>query len=98
LGREYLRDMGRFLRGESGERPAVPENYFDRATEAQLLEVEGRQESDLARYTDIVTGALPLKAWRSNTVRLFANWLTLIAAAKARKLASRTVHTRRRAS
>ena len=33
-----------------------------------------------------------------NTVRLFANWLTLVASAKARKAASRTVHTRRHAS
>jgi hypothetical protein len=31
-------------------------------------------------------------------VRLFANWLTLVAAAKARRAASRGVHTRRRAS
>ena len=98
LGREYLRDMGRFLRGESDERPSVPENYFDRATESELMDMRGRTESDLAGYTEIVTGALPLKAWRANTVRLFANWLTLVAAAKARKLASRTVHTRRRAS
>jgi len=28
LGREYLRDMGRFLHGETAERPALPENYF----------------------------------------------------------------------
>jgi hypothetical protein len=28
---------------------------------------------------------------------LFANWLTLVAAAKARRLSSRAVHTRRRA-
>ena len=41
LGREYLRDMGRFLRGESGERPAMPENYFDRATENRLAELRG---------------------------------------------------------
>jgi homoserine O-succinyltransferase len=98
LGREYLRDMGRFLRGETDERPLVPENYFDRATESRLAELRARDEPDLARYGEIVTGALPLQAWRANTVRLFANWLTLIAAAKARKLASRTVHTRRRAS
>jgi homoserine O-succinyltransferase len=98
LGQEYLRDMDRFLRGESNERPQVPENHFDRATEDQLMEVDGRTQADLARYTEIVTDALPLKAWRANTVRLFANWLTLIAATKARKLASRAVHTRRRAS
>jgi hypothetical protein len=45
-----------------------------------------------------VAGALPRQTWRANTVRLFANWLTLVASAKARKATSRTVHTRRRAS
>ena len=39
LGREYLRDMGRFLRGESGDVPPMPENYFDRATENRLAEL-----------------------------------------------------------
>ena len=98
LGREYLRDMGQFLCGESDERPLIPENYFDPATESQLLELVDGQEPDPARYSEIVTGALPLKAWRANSIRFFANWLTLIAAAKARKLATRAVHTRRRAS
>ena len=96
LGREYLRDMGRFLRGESTERPAVPENYFDRATEGQLADMT--DETDLALFNEIVTGALPRQMWRSNTVKLFGNWLTLVAAAKARRASSRTVHTRRRAS
>lgn len=98
LGREYLRDLGFFLQGETDEAPVVPENYFDRATEARLEELRSREEPDLARYGEIIGGALPLKAWRSNTVRLFANWLTLVAASKARKVASRTIHTRRRAS
>jgi homoserine O-succinyltransferase len=98
LGRAYLHEMDRFLRGERDERPHVPENYFDRATEDQLMDMDGRTQADLARYSQIVMDALPLKAWHQNTVRLFSNWLTLIAATKARKLASRAVHTRRRAS
>ena len=98
LGREYLRDMGRFLRGETDERPALPENYFDRATENRLGEIDGSGQADLPRYNEIVIGALPRQLWRANTVRLFANWLTLVAATKARRAASRTVHTRRRAS
>jgi homoserine O-succinyltransferase len=95
LGREYLRDMGRFLRGE-GEAPAIPQHYFDRATEDRLAAIA--PGADIGDYAHIVNGALPLSQWRGNTVRLFANWLTLIAAAKSRKLASRAVHTRRRAS
>jgi homoserine O-succinyltransferase/O-acetyltransferase len=98
LGREYLRDMGRFLQGESDERPAVPEHYFDRATEDRLAEIRGTGESDLSRYQDVVLRALPRQLWRSNTVRLFGNWLTLVAAAKARRAASKAVPTRRRVS
>jgi homoserine O-succinyltransferase len=98
LGREYLHEMDRFLHGKRDERPRVPENYFDRATEDQLMEMDAQPPADPARYGQIVTDALPLKAWHQNTVRLFANWLTLIAATKSRKLASRSVHTRRRAS
>jgi hypothetical protein len=96
LGREYLRDMGRFLRGEASERPVLPENYFDRATEGMLADIAG--DKDLTRYNEIIAGALPRQMWRSNTVRMFGNWLTLVAAAKARRASSRNVHTRRRAS
>ena len=88
LGREYLRDLGRFLGGE-GERPALPENYFDRATEARLAELELQAPDSLARHTELVTGAMPLSDWRGQTVRLFANWLAGIAAEKIRRSASR---------
>ncbi|HVW75145.1 MAG TPA: homoserine O-succinyltransferase, partial [Rhizomicrobium sp.] len=98
LGREYLRDMGRFLSGEQAAPPAIPENYFDRATEDRLAEIRPADQADLVRYAAIVGAALPLSQWRGNTVRLFANWLTLVAATKARRLASKAVHTRRRAS
>lgn len=98
LGRDYLREVESFLLGETQQAPRIPENYFDRATESQLEELMTEKEQDPTRYSGIVTAALPLRLWRANTVRLFANWLTLIAATKARKLASRGVHTRRRAS
>jgi len=98
LGREYVRDMGRFLQGETDERPAVPEHYFDRSTENRLAEIAGRGEADLPRYHEVVLGALPRQVWRPHTVRLFSNWLTLVAAAKARRAASKAVPTRRRAS
>ena len=98
LGREYLRDMGRFLRGEMAAAPAIPLHYFDRATEDRLAATAAAGDDALAPYAQIVGGALPRQEWRGNTVKLFANWLTLVAAAKARRVASRGVHTRRRAS
>jgi homoserine O-succinyltransferase len=94
LGREYLRDMGRFVRGEQAQAPALPENYFDRATEDRLAAAG----TDLTALAEVVNGALPRTPWRTTTVRFFSNWLNLVAAAKTRRAASRTVHTRRRAS
>jgi homoserine O-succinyltransferase len=94
LGREYLRDLERFHGGEWSSPPTVPENYFDRATENRLNEAG----ADLARASEIVSEALPLQSWRLHTGRLFANWLTLVAAAKTRRVTSRGVHTRKRAS
>lgn len=95
LGREYLRDMGRFLRGE-GEQPALPQNYFDRATERMLAEA-AHAGAPLEAHARIVADALPLQQWHNHSVRLFANWLSSAAAAKARSAASRAIHTRRRA-
>jgi homoserine O-succinyltransferase len=91
LGREYLRDVGRFLHGESAERPSVPENYFDRATEMALAALaarteKGGEEEALASYNGIISGALPLQSWRSHTMKLFGNWLGMIAAEKERRL------------
>jgi len=98
LGREYLRDMGRYLRGEIQDRPAIPQYYFDRATEDRLqgMPIQGRD--DLSRFSEVVVGALPRQSWRANTIKLFSNWLTLVAATKMRRAASRSVHVRRRAS
>jgi homoserine O-succinyltransferase len=97
LGREFLRDMAKFLEGEMAERPSVPEHYFDRATEIRLSELLGNGEPDLPRYQEVVLGALPRQLWRSHTMRLISNWLMLVAAAKARHVSSKAVPTRRRA-
>ena len=85
LGREYLRDVGRFLRGE-GLRPAIPENYFDRVTENSLQALAAR-DARLADYNEIVLAAVPLQSWRSYTLKLFANWIGAIAAEKPRRRA-----------
>jgi homoserine O-succinyltransferase len=96
LGREYLRDVDGFLRGECAAAPALPENYFDRATEEKLRQAV-RTGAPRQVHTAILSAALPLQQWRGSAVRLFANWLGAAAAAKARRGISRTIHTRRRA-
>lgn len=95
LGRAYLHDMSRFLAGETAERPRIPEHYFDHATENRLADIGPK--AGIAHYQEVVLGALPRQLWRSSAVRLIGNWLLLVAAAKARRAASKTVHTRRRA-
>jgi homoserine O-succinyltransferase len=97
LGRDYLREMGLFLRGECAESPPMPQHYFDRATEERLQAIAGRSEADLPDYVELVARALPRWNWHANSVRLFANWLTLVAAAKTRQ-APRRVQDRRRVS
>jgi homoserine O-succinyltransferase len=98
LGREYLRDIGRFLHGESPERPAVPEQYFDRATEntLALLNDDAHGPADLPRYTRIISAALPLQSWRGHTIKLYSNWLALIAAEKLRRQSQKRPQPRKR--
>jgi homoserine O-succinyltransferase len=95
LGRDYLHEMAGFLQRETAEPPAIPEHYFDRATENRLAEIG--MKADIGRYQEVVLGALPRQLWRNSAVRLLGNWLLLVAAAKARRATSKTVHTRRRA-
>jgi homoserine O-succinyltransferase len=97
LGREYLRDIGRFLRGED-EAPAIPENYFDRMTEDRLADLGARatDEGDLPRYNAVVLGAVPLLSWRSHTLKLFGNWLAGIAAEKMHRVARKPLPGRAR--
>jgi homoserine O-succinyltransferase len=96
LGRFYLNDMDYYLAGETSERPSVPQHYFDRATEDRLAAIP--EGAGLAPYQRLVLNALPRQVWHPHTVRLIGNWLTLVAAAKARRTASKAVPVRRRAS
>jgi homoserine O-succinyltransferase len=96
LGRSYLDEMGCFLAGKTSERPSMPEQYFDRATEDRLAEIDDK--SGLTPYQQVVLNALPRQVWHPHTVRLIGNWLMLVAAAKARRTASKAVPVRRRAS
>ena len=95
LGREYCRDIGRFLRGERNEMPAMPQNYFDPATQNALrdLNEKGRDPALLPHYSEIAGRALPLRIWRDQSVNLFGNWLALIAAEKARRRSRESAET-----
>jgi homoserine O-succinyltransferase len=85
LKREYLRDVGRFLRGERAAHPAVPAGYFERETQGRLtlLALRARTDPDPARlagYEAVLADARPQRTWRGSAVRLYRNWLAEVAA------------------
>jgi homoserine O-succinyltransferase len=85
LGREYRRDVERFLRGASGHYPGMPEGYFDHATKAALLEFQARAVAaqSVELLADFPTiGRLAHSEWRGPAVKTFANWLSLINASR----------------
>lgn len=87
LLKEYRRDLGRFMRGEQAQEPQVPQGYFS-PDALQVLDTF-RVEALAARTPDI-HATFPAEAlarsiqstWRISAVRLYGNWLSLIAAAK----------------
>ncbi len=88
LLREYRRDVGRFLRGESAVYPAIPRHYFDARSEAALADfaARARHERRPEQFAEF-PGDLALlpslaRDWQAPGARLFANWLTYVAQRK----------------
>jgi homoserine O-succinyltransferase len=87
LLREYRRDVGRYIKGESQTYPSMPQNYFDAATEDELVLLQEKASS--ARTEDLLTELaailLPLKiknTWQSSAVGIYRNLLAHIRAQK----------------
>ncbi|MGA9823694.1 MAG: homoserine O-succinyltransferase [Methylocystis sp.] len=90
LSREFRRDALRFLNGESECFPSPPRNYFSNDAQAALDAL--RQSADsldrprLARTLgQIVQSDAPSPSWADDAVRLYRNWLELIAFEKIRQ-------------
>lgn len=80
LMREYLRDVGRYLRNERPFHPATPVGYFSAATEAALADLaeqaRRRPAPDLLpAYAEVLKRAAPQQTWRASAVRLYRAWL-----------------------
>jgi homoserine O-succinyltransferase/O-acetyltransferase len=89
---EYLRDVGRFLRGEREVHPAAPSGYFDDTTLSMLEELAARGEAgrDPRRIADYIsaTDSVALSAtWRPWAVGIYRAWLEQISARKAGRIA-----------
>jgi len=84
LLREYRRDVGRYLRGESEIYPAVPSSYLNATSERSL---EAFRTSALAARNPDLLETFPIVAprdrltnsWRARALRLYRNWLISLA-------------------
>jgi homoserine O-succinyltransferase len=89
LAREYRRDMGRFLRGESHSCPPMPQGYFDQRSEELLTAFTARAaagtDAELAASFPETLGIRPDLAatWHAPAISVLRNWLTYIADRKA---------------
>ena len=90
LLREYRRDVGRFLRGEREDYPAMPQGYFHRYATSLL---NAFREQALGDRRDDLLASFPMhsleaaltNAWRPAAVSIYANWLSYLVAHKALK-------------
>jgi homoserine O-succinyltransferase/O-acetyltransferase len=86
---EYRRDIGRFLRCERDTYPNMPQGYFDDAT-AELMTAfraqaqSNRNEELLAQFPSAATELKLSNTWRPFAAAMYRNWLSYIAAQKAR--------------
>jgi len=87
LFKEYRRDVGRFLRGEREQFPEQPQGYFPPDTARELDAFRARALAE--RSADLLSGfpttadcARITDTWCAAAVRIYGNWLSLIAAAK----------------
>ena len=86
LGREYLRDVRRYLSGERESYPEVPRGYFN-ATEKELLDrfraraLKDRDEALMAQFP-VLANRFPMQAKNSVASAVLGAWLGGIAAAK----------------
>ena len=93
LGREFRRDMRRFLEGGREDAPLLPTEYFDEPTE----ELMARFRHQALRNRDVaIWDAFPkawtvrsalLQAWQATSHQLFGNWLNLVAETSQHDLA-----------
>jgi homoserine O-succinyltransferase len=95
LFREYRRDVGRYLRGERDTYPATPRFYFDAEAEEAFAAfrrraLAQRREDLFERFPAALAEGASTSRAASGAVRIYRNWLSHLAARKAKKLGLRT--------
>jgi homoserine O-succinyltransferase len=87
LLREYRRDAGRYLRGESDSYPLIPSGYFDQPTADALSvlrekAIVHRSEELLATVAALLEKPEIENTWRLTAALIYRNWLEYIRARK----------------
>jgi homoserine O-succinyltransferase/O-acetyltransferase len=80
LLREYRRDVGRYLRGETGKYPLMPEAYFDCNTADKLsaleLQTNAAGGTELMDEISAALGSTSVEnTWHSSARSIYSNWL-----------------------
>lgn len=85
---EYRRDVGRYLRGERGTFPPLPQRYFGREAVATLTAfriraLAERGEELFAEFPDRgLTGRGGANTWQTAAVQTYCSWLAFLNGAK----------------
>src|SRR5277367_5267383 len=80
---EYRRDVGRYLRRETGSYPLMPRSYFDRATAKTLDDLRdqalSRRNEELLIEVQIALRRTERKnTWQPTAASIYRNWLQYI--------------------
>ena len=80
LGREYVRDVSRYLRGQQPFLPPPPQHYFDETALAGLADLSGRLQRAkdpelLAELAQFVEQRTPAARWRDWAAHAYRAWL-----------------------
>ncbi len=89
LAREYRRDMGLYLRGETDRSPPRPQGYFTAEAETKLraLELRPREDSRGVAIEDLskIDALAPTEApWRDAAISFYRSWIEAIVTATRR--------------
>lgn len=90
LFREYRRDVGRFLAGTAETYPEMPRGYFDPEATRMLdgfraRVLRERRPELLDEFPGVEARERLAHLWHDVAVRLYANWLALLATQRVRK-------------
>jgi homoserine O-succinyltransferase len=93
LLREYVRDVGRFLRGERPHHPAVPTGYLSPTAEKAFNALAKQAIHDpnplrTVAYEAVAATNSPIVTWRPYAVAMCENWLGHLSTQKERRLSS----------